>query len=134
MRGCASTAKKGNKMKKLIWTMIVLSLLGFSLVALMGCTPAKNYDGFAQCLTEKGVELYGAVWCPHCQNVKKSYGNSFRFMEYVECDENTPGSDPARCFAAGVEYFPMYKFGDGTKLYGEVSFDILSEKTGCDLP
>ena len=32
-------------------------------------------DALAQCLTAKGVKMYGAYWCSHCQNQKKAFGD-----------------------------------------------------------
>ena len=117
-------------MKKiLIAALIIMTLLGVA-----GCGPKKNYDEFAKCLSAHNVTMYGAAWCPHCQNVKKDFGNAFRFINYVECDDQTPGAEPEKCAAAGVEYLPTFQFTDGKKLFGEVSFEILSQKTGCVLP
>jgi hypothetical protein len=99
-----------------------------------GCGEPKNYEDFAKCLTSKNLTMFGAEWCPHCQNVKKEFGNAFRFIEYVECDANTPGADPQRCSDSKIDYLPTFKFQDGTRLFGEVSFDILAMKTGCRLP
>jgi hypothetical protein len=33
-----------------------------------------------------------------------------------------------------VQYYPTFIFKDGNRLFGEVSFSILSQKTGCGLP
>jgi hypothetical protein len=113
----------------MITALIIITLLGAA-----GCGPKKNYDGFAKCLSVHNVTMYGAAWCPHCQNVKKDFGNAFRFINYIECDDQTLGAEPEKCTAAGVEYLPTFQFSDGKKLFGEVSFDILSQKTGCVLP
>lgn len=116
-------------MKKLLFILTIAAL-----IILSGCKPAKNYDNFARCLTAENTTMYGAYWCPHCNAVKKEFGNSFRFVNYVECDANGPNGDPEKCTLAGVQYFPTFIFKDGTRLFGEVSFDILAQKTGCTLP
>lgn len=117
-------------MRKFMVMLVIVSL-----VLLAGCGgPPKNYDSFAQCLNEKGVVMFGAAWCSHCNAVKKEFGNAFRFMNYVECDDRTPGADPEKCVAEGVEYYPTFKFADKSKLFGELDFSILSQKTGCPLP
>ncbi len=38
-------------------------------------------DDFAKCLSEKGVTMYGAAWCSHCQNTKKTFGQSFQYVK-----------------------------------------------------
>ena len=108
--------------------MLILSLF------LMGCSGGKNYDGFAQCITGSGVVMFGSETCPHCQNVKNDFGNSFRYIEYVECGSYATEEEAARCQEAGVKYLPHFEFGDGSSLFGELPFDIISEKTGCALP
>jgi len=104
------------------------------LLFVAGCGPAKNYDDFAKCLANNNVTMFGAYWCPHCNAVKTEFGDSFKYMHYVECDENGPNGNPDLCQKAGVQYYPTFFFKDGSNLFGEVSFDILSEKSGCALP
>ncbi|MFC1742111.1 hypothetical protein ACFL3V_06255 [Nanoarchaeota archaeon] len=119
-------------MKKTILAgmMVVVSLF------LIGCGggPAKDYNGFAECLTGAGVVMYGSELCPHCMNVKKDFGNAFKHITYVECNANMPGGDPEKCAEEGVQYLPTFKFGDGQKLVGELEFSLLAQKTGCELP
>lgn len=86
-------------------------------------------DAFAQCLADKGITMYGADWCPHCQNEKKAFGDSFRLVPYVECPD-----DPQKCLAAGINGYPTWVFPDGKKLVGEQGLKKLSEESGCILP
>ena len=92
-------------------------------------------DPFAQCLRDKGVTMYGADWCPHCQNEKKVFGSSFRFIPYIECPK-----EPNKCLAAGIEGFPTWVFPaspaggpDGRKLEGEQGLERLAAASGCEL-
>lgn len=105
-----------------------------SIFMLSGCGEEKNYDLFAKCLDESGLVMYGSVLCPHCMNVKEEFGNAFRYIEFIECNANMPGAQPEHCQNESVQYLPTFKFGDGTKLFGEVEFSILATKTGCVLP
>jgi len=93
-------------------------------------------DEFAQCLAEKGIAMYGADWCPHCQNEKKAFGDSFRLVPYVECPD-----DPQKCLAAGINGYPTWVFSaspaggpNGKKLEGEQGLEKLSQESGCILP
>ena len=89
--------------------------------------PGK-YDDFARCLKDKGIIMYGADWCPHCQNEKAAFGNSFKYVNYVECP-----ADPKRCQAAGINGYPTWVFPDGKRLEGEQGLDKLSKESGCAL-
>lgn len=108
------------------------------LIALVAANRAPSepspYDGFAQCLTEKGVTMYGAWWCPHCKNQKDLFDTAFQYVEYVECSPGRTKTMSQQCVDAGVEGYPMWKLADGTKLSGEQSFEDLSQATTCTLP
>ncbi|OGZ54745.1 MAG: hypothetical protein A3B25_01655 [Candidatus Ryanbacteria bacterium RIFCSPLOWO2_01_FULL_48_26] len=95
-----------------------------------------KFDAFAQCLAENKITMYGADWCPHCQNEKKAFGDSFRFVPYVECPQ-----DPDRCIAAGIKRYPTWIFPaspaggpDGRRLEGEQGLEKLSSESSCALP
>ncbi|MDO8474292.1 MAG: protein disulfide isomerase family protein [bacterium] len=85
-------------------------------------------DSFAQCLADEKVIMYGADWCPHCQNEKKAFGGSFRLVPYVECPD-----DPQRCLKEGITGYPTWVFADGTRLAGEQGLEKLSKVSGCPL-
>ncbi len=89
---------------------------------------ASALDGFAQCLTEKGFTMYGAYWCPHCQNEKEAFGDSFKYVNYVECTEN-----PSACTSAGVKGFPTWITADGRIFEGEMGIEGLAEASRCSL-
>lgn len=88
---------------------------------------AGPLDSFAQCLTNKGAVMYGAEWCAHCQNQKKMFGESFRYINYVECPQ-----DPQKCLAAEIGGYPTWII-NGEKLIGEQNMEILSQKTNCQI-
>lgn len=87
---------------------------------------ASSLDLFAQCLTERGAVMYGTSWCGHCKNQKAAFGESFKYIHFVDCDESGD-----QCQDRGVKYYPTWMFADGTNVTGVASFDILSAKTGC---
>ena len=114
-------------------------LVGYALIALVFIfgiyTLFLNYrpsagklDSFAKCIADKGLTMYGAYWCPHCQNVKALFGSSFEYMKYVECTEHADV-----CTAQGVKGYPTFIFSDGRRLVGEKNLNELSEATGCPL-
>lgn len=71
-----------------------------------GCALDKaSLDPFAQCLASKNITMYGAAWCSHCQDQKKLFGESFKYVPYVECPDNID-----KCLALGVTGYPTWIF------------------------
>ncbi|MBI2138881.1 hypothetical protein HYU13_04785 [Candidatus Woesearchaeota archaeon] len=95
---------------------------------------ANPFDAFAQCLTDKGAVMYGASWCPHCQNQKEMFGGSWRFIDYKECAVPNSRMQSAACSDAGVNAYPTWDFGKGNRKTGEFSLRELSQITGCAMP
>ncbi len=115
----------------------LLGLTAAIAIFLTGCgevtppPPAANYDKLAQCLTEKGVKMYGAFWCPHCTNQKKMFGDSFKYITYVECAEGGENAQPEACAKAGIESYPTWYFPGQDKLTGEKTVQQLAERSNC---
>ena len=67
------------------------------------CPLTADKDAFAKCLTAKGLTMYGAEWCPHCKDQKALFGDSFKYVNYVECPQNTN-----LCLAKGIQGYPTW--------------------------
>ena len=67
------------------------------------CPLTADKDSFAKCLTVKGFSMYGAEWCPHCKDQKALFGDSFKYINYVECPQNTN-----LCLAKGIQGYPTW--------------------------
>jgi hypothetical protein len=91
-------------------------------------------DAFAKCLTDKQAKMYGAYWCPHCQDQKEKFGSAFEFAPYVECGIKGSQGIAQVCTEAGIKRFPTWVFSDGTRVEGSHELDFLGDKTGCSLP
>ncbi|HLD78825.1 MAG TPA: hypothetical protein VJB16_07390, partial [archaeon] len=77
-------------------------------------TPEQGeHDALAQCLAESGAVMYGTDWCQYCQAQKQRFGQSFRYVAYVNCDASL-----AACDAAGVSGYPTWTFPTGESLTG----------------
>lgn len=113
-------------MKKIL-AVLVLS------IALTGCNTSVissnpgPYDQFAQCLTDKGVKMYGADTCPHCKAQKAAFKGSFGLVTYVECTR-----EPEACKEENITSYPTWIF-EGKRKTGETSLSALSEFAGCQL-
>jgi thiol-disulfide isomerase/thioredoxin len=91
-------------------------------------------DGFAQCLKTSGTVFYGAFWCPHCQATKRMFGTSASKLPYVECSTPDESGQTQACIDKGIQEYPTWVFPDGSRLSGEQTLPVLSEKSGCPLP
>lgn len=111
----------------------VLIILSFVLFFTSQDKPGK-LDGFASCLKDKGAIFYGAFWCPHCQSQKKLFGDSEKYLPYVECSTPDGKNQTQICKDKHIDNYPTWEFTNGASASGELSLSQLSEKTGCRLP
>lgn len=114
-------------------TMIVVSVLALAAVVvgyslLLG--GSGKYDNFAKCISSSGAKMYGAFWCPHCNEQKAMFGDSWKYINYVECS-NPDYTQKEVCRQANITGYPAWEFGNHTKQYGAMSFEELSRATGC---
>lgn len=70
--------------------------------------------------------MYGAYWCPHCQREKRAFGDSFRYVSYVECTET-----PEACTAESIRGYPTWLGPGGFRREGEQGIEELSKASGC---
>jgi thiol-disulfide isomerase/thioredoxin len=95
-------------------------------------TEDPQVGALASCLKEKGVLFYGASWCPHCQKQKQMFGVFAEKLPYIECASTDPKNPQQEvCAKANIESYPTWRFPNGEELKGEVSFEMLAEKSGC---
>lgn len=122
------------KRKNIKW--IIILVIGAGVVGLWALTNNRpsRLDNFAQCLKDKNAIFYGAFWCPHCQNQKKLFGRSAKFLSYVECSTPDGRSQTTFCAEKNIEGYPTWEFNDQSRISGEATLEQLSEKTGCALP
>ncbi len=77
-------------------------------------------------LTNTDAKMYGAYWCPHCQDQKKKFGDAAKLIPYVECDPKGPDAKPELCRSKGVTGFPTWEIGG--KMYpGDRSLSDLAD-------
>ncbi len=121
--------------KKQIIIISIVTLVVILGVVLIGINKNSSldtsgkYDVFAKCVASKGLTMYGAVWCPHCQNEKSHFGSSFKYVPYVECPDNIK-----LCDEKGVVGFPTWIDSAGKKYEGEQGLAGIAKISGCELP
>ncbi len=88
---------------------------------------AGQYDDFAKCLTENNATMYGTDWCSYCKKQKDLFGDSFKNINFVDCDKNRE-----ECLIAGVQGYPTWKINE-ENYPGLQSLEKLSNLTECSL-
>ena len=86
----------------------------------------------AKCLTQKGVRMYGAYWCPHCADQKAMFGDDFHFVKYFECDPKGPDSQTARCTKDKIDGYPTWYFPKSGFDPGVKELDKIATLSGCE--
>lgn len=109
-----------------------LVVIGLIVFATLQTSAPSPYERFVQCLTDKGVKMFGAWWCPHCQNQKKLFEGAFEKINYIECSLPNRQMNQT-CRDAGIEGYPTWEFADGSRVSGETTLQTLAEKTACEL-
>lgn len=114
---------------------LFIAILALSAFLLTACGQRDStYDYFAQCLTDKEVELYGAFWCSNCQKQKEMFGDSADLLPYIECDANGKNPQPELCTTKNITAYPTWIFKDGTVKVGIQSLEDISSLSSCPLP
>lgn len=124
-----------NKGVMIFWGVLALLIVGgFGWNIYQKHAPSK-LDSFAQCMTDKGVKMYGAFWCPHCQATKKMFGSAASKIPYVECSTPDGQNQTQICKDQGVQQYPTWtRTTDANRIMGEHTLQELAEFSGCALP
>ena len=89
----------------------VLIVAAFGLAYYLGNRTQHKYDGFARCLGDRGVKMYGAYWCPHCIEQKEKFGASFEYAPYVECGvKGDLHATSEICKQENIHHYPTWQF------------------------
>ena len=126
-QGCGRTA-----IRPLIMIAI---LLGTAALGMWSASARSNQlDTFAKCLSTKKAVMYGSFLCPHCADQKQLFGDSFVYVDYVECSVVGSRQMSPACAAAQIRHVPTWIFADGQRRVGLTPLKELSDRTGCALP
>ncbi|MEZ5283965.1 MAG: vitamin K epoxide reductase family protein [Vicinamibacterales bacterium] len=115
----------------------VIGFLHLNYTGIIGKPPAEEdpmLRALAIHLADAGAKMYGAEWCPHCQDQKAMFGAAARRLPYIECSLGPRQGSPqsATCRNANITTYPTWEIGG--KRYEEVLSPIrLAELTGFDL-
>jgi hypothetical protein len=127
--------KSIKKIRIAIWILaLIVAAAGVYLYLQTIPPPSGKYDAFAKCIANTSTTFYGAFWCPHCHDQKNEFGDSARYLPYVECSLPDASGQTQFCIDKGIQGYPTWYFPDGSTSTGVLSLDALSQKTGCALP
>ena len=104
--------------------VIVVGVIFLVMLIKVDKNTESNYDNFANCLTEKGVKMYGISMCAYCIQQKELFGDSFQYVDYVDCDRNEECSH--------IMGYPAWEI-NGSLYYARKDLEKLSELSGCNL-
>jgi uncharacterized membrane protein/glutaredoxin len=91
----------------------ILVPLGAAFIYAMPAGGGAGYEAaLAKHLRASGAVMYGAFWCPHCQEQKALFGDAAKDLPYVECDPGGINPRPDLCEKAGVKAFPTWVLGN----------------------
>jgi uncharacterized membrane protein/glutaredoxin len=114
----------------------IITFLHLNYIGLVGKPPAVEdpvLRALAVHLASTGAKMYGADWCPHCQDQKAMFGPAAKRLPYIECSIGRQGSgQTAECRNAGITTYPTWEIG-GKRFVEVLSPLRLAELTGFDL-
>lgn len=92
----------------------------------------RSLDSLAQCLSAKGVTLYGAKWCGACKRQEEALGAAYSKIKHVQCDRpGEPGQDPGCSEPGGGWCYPTWEFPGGKRICGVMTPEELAKESGC---
>ncbi len=115
------------KENKVQWTTSYINV-NWKLIAESELTKNKVLDTFAECLSIKWVKMYWAIWCHHCNEQKKLFGNAFDKVRFIDCDK-----EKQHCLDAWVRWFPTWITQHGNQYPGTQNLKKLSEISWCPI-
>lgn len=88
---------------------------------------AQTPEELAMCLQDKGFRMYGKYDCPNCDTEKRYFGESFKYITYIECSQNRE-----LCTSKNITGYPTWEDGNGKFYKGAIPLDILAQLSGCN--
>jgi len=112
--------------KWIIIGIVVAGLIILNNTCITGnCVQESVHDDFAKYLTSEGISLAGTDWCSYCKAQKELFGDSFRYVDFYNCD-----NERTWCADHGVQGYPTWVFPNGELYPGTRSIDELKELSG----
>ncbi|MBT3395370.1 hypothetical protein HOA59_03470 [archaeon] len=104
------------------------AIIVITILILIFSSQSKDYEEFANCLTQKGVSMAGTEWCSHCKTQKEMFGESFQYIDYHNCD-----LEREWCMTKGIQGYPSWVLPNGELLPGTQTLSKLAELSNCSI-
>ena len=132
--------KKQKDLKDKLGGYIFSAIVAFVLIFVLFNIPlnyGQNFDEVAQCITEKEVNMYGSFKCGSCAKVRNAFGDSFQYINEIECHPDGENSQWELCQEKKIEGTPTFIYepnGQEEKRYkGFLSPENLAKFAGCEI-
>ena len=77
--------------------------------------------------------MYGAYWCPHCQQQKEIFGTAANRLPYIECSPDGQNAPQAgECRDAHIQSYPTWVI-NGKRIEEVLSLKQLADSTGFQM-
>ena len=127
------TVKNIKKVMPWIVGIGILNIIPFVLFNMGGQT--ENYDGLAQCMTQKGVVMYGSFRCGVCAKTRAMFGDSFQYVKEIECHPQGKNPQTELCLSKKIEGTPTWILEENgvdiKRAVGFLSIEELRAFSGC---
>ncbi|MBI4451772.1 vitamin K epoxide reductase family protein [Candidatus Woesearchaeota archaeon] len=114
-----------------LWIVLAVAVFIGLASAVVATAFVGDETDAAKCLAAKGVRMYGAFWCPHCNEQKELFGKAFEMVDYVECSTADGKGQTDECKAANITGYPTWERADGARLTATQEPQKLAEWVGC---
>ena len=94
--------------------------------------PPKK-ETLAECLTRKGVVLYGASWCGPCHRQLELFGVDAGALTFVDCSPPRGPYKLPECDRQAVKAYPTWLKPGGERHEGVMTLAQLSAWSQCPL-
>lgn len=92
---------------------------------------SNSLEKFVQCLTQKGIKLYGSSQDILTQEQKAMFGEAVNYLTYIECIEPESKELLFECQIKGIKNFPTWEFANQERKSGILSLEELKELSDC---
>lgn len=113
---------------------VAMGITAAGCTALNGDPATKSYEEqLAEHLTAQNAVMYGAFWCPYCEEQKELFGRAVKDLPYVECDPEGENAQPQLCRDKDIAGYPTWEI-NGEFYQGAQSLEELARLSGFEEP
>lgn len=96
-------------------------------------TQGPDLVAFAQLLTDLGVVMYSADWCPVCTQQKSLFGDGQNYLNIVEVTDGSRQLNEVGVIN-GISQFPTWDFDAETRVEGLMTLEEIAATAGVQIP